>query len=150
MFRELEPSRPASRVKNVDRVLALSISGLSSAHRIWSPSPTRSPQPVSPREGFLSSPFPSKVSKMEYPHQQAGPSSTTITLICPYATRRRKRAAGDDLSSAVDMDVDADAQRATVRTRSRSFPVPRRVLTRLLRDWVRVAAGRIGTDAGSR
>ncbi|XP_008661496.1 plant UBX domain-containing protein 1 isoform X2 [Zea mays] len=50
---------------------------------------------------------------MEYPHQQAGPSSTTITLICPYATRRRKRAAGDDLSSAVDMDVDADAQRAT-------------------------------------
>jgi hypothetical protein len=149
MFRAVEAGEQG---KKCCRVLALSISGLSSAHRIWSPSPTRSPQPVSPRarEGFLSSPFPSKVSKMEYPHQQAGPSSTTITLICPYATRRRKRAAGDDLSSAVDMDVDADAQRATVRTRSRSFPVPRRVLTRLLRDWVRVAAGRIGTDAGSR
>ncbi|KAG2572937.1 plant UBX domain-containing protein 1-like isoform X4 [Panicum virgatum] len=50
----------------------------------------------------------------EYPHLQAGPSSST-TLLWPCPTRRRKRGedGDDDLSPApVGMDPDADAQRA--------------------------------------
>ncbi|XP_062185550.1 plant UBX domain-containing protein 1-like isoform X2 [Phragmites australis] len=46
----------------------------------------------------------------EYHHLQAGPSSASLW---PCATRRRKRAEGDDLSpAAVAMDLDAEAERA--------------------------------------
>ncbi|CAN6228609.1 unnamed protein product [Urochloa humidicola] len=57
----------------------------------------------------------------EYTHHQAGPSSSSTTLLWPCATRRRKRDGDDDLSPAsVAMDLDADAQRAADKLKAAS------------------------------